>query len=545
MSTDNVEQPVKRKSVADMWREREQALLDKKDQPYKATASPARRPLKNFEEKKVEGAVAATTNDSTNAETSASSNQEAAPSKTASTNAGEASTTTTRRPLSTKSKFAMMGQKHAARPKKLASYQKYQQPAKKNNAKSPNSTNSDAILAEAFDDAVSAQEGNKLSAELSSRRRAPQSDGAEPKPSEYSSLQVSDSASIPKDVHPKVSTDNNDDESNISGLSSPGSPARSSRNQRRSKAMPETPEQDNNMEQESFDSEVFSAGASTVTPRSAESPGLDVVSEAVVADGFVEERDNQVSAFQDAMQKMSLEDIAKDMKEEATAVFDGLNIGSSMAAASEKFSSLFAKKEEAPVQADKSAEAGETPTEGDAAATPAENSETPENAEPKPENAEEEPATETTEAVTETAEPATEDVQPRAAVAEPVEPVATETPETATEETAPALKSDGVADAPDPPLETADSSEVFDPFASSEPADFADFAAFSDDAFSSNFAAPAPAPKPAQPILPKKELSPQRKPVSSPPRRKAPPAQEEVAIEVEYLEDSDDDQADV
>ncbi|CAJ1966973.1 unnamed protein product [Cylindrotheca closterium] len=523
------EQPVKRKSVADMWREREQAVLEKQQQPYKPTASPARRSFKNVEEKKIEGAgVATTNNSSSNAATSATS-------KTASNNSGgEASTT--RRPVSTKSKFAMMGQKHAARPKKLPTYQKYQQPAKKSDPKSPDSTNSDALLGDAFDDAVSEKEGKKLSTELSSRRRFPQSAGNATRPSEYSSLQVSDSASIPKDVHPKLSTDNNDDEqSNISGLSSPGSPARSARNQRRSKAIPESPEHDKGMDQ-SFDSGAYSTGMSTATNRS--SPGRDAVSE-VVADGFVQESDNQVSAFQDAMQKMSLEDIANDIKEEATAVFGG--VGESMAAASQKFSSLFAKKEEAPAQAEKSVEAGESPTEGDAAATetPAENSEEPENVESKPENVKEEPAAESIE-VAEAAEPVTEDVEPVAEVAEPVEPaepVVTEAPQTATKEVS-TEKNDKGADAPDPPLEAADSSEVFDPFASNEPADFADFAAFPADAFSNDFAAPAP-------LVPKKELSQQRKPPSSPPR-KAPLAQEEVAIEVEYLDDdSDDDQADV
>ncbi|KAL3945780.1 MAG: hypothetical protein SGBAC_000169 [Bacillariaceae sp.] len=562
MSTENAEQPVKRKSVADMWRDREQALLEKQKQPFKPTSSPARRSFKNFEEKKNEGADAATTNDSAKVETTASSNREAeTTSKAAAVDAGEASTS--RRPVSTKSKFAMMGQKHAARPKKLPTYQKYQQPSKRSDPKSPMSTNSDALLAEAFDDAVSAQEGNKLSKELSSRRRAPQSDGVEARPSEYSSLQVSDSASIPKDVHPKISSDNNDDESNISGLSSPGSPARSSRNQRRSKVMPETPEQSKNMDQASFDSEGYSAGTSTVSRRSAESPGLDVVAEAVVGEGFVSESDKEVSAFQDAMQKTSLEDIANDIKEEAAAVFGGIGIdkiqndlNESMEAVSQRFSSLFAKKEEGPEQSGKSVEVGEIPAEGNLAATPAANSETPENVEAKPENVEPNPGSEdhkpenaaeelspeTTEAVTETAESATEDAKPVAQAAEPVE---TATPETAGKEAASTQHTVDGGDAPDPPLEAADSSEVFDPFASSEPADFADFSAFPDDAFSNSFAAPAPAPKPVQSILPKKELSAQRKPAGSPTRRKAPPAHEEVAIEVEYLEGSDDDEADV
>lgn len=547
MSTEVAEQPVKRKSVADMWREREQAMLEKQQEPYK-TASPPRRSLKSFEEKKVDGTEAVNTDHAaqTDAETSEAS----------------------RRPVSTKSKFAMMGQKHAARPKKLPSYQQYQQPSKKNDPKPPDSADSDDLLGEAFDDAVAAQEGKKRF-----------SDGADARASEYSSLQVSDSASIPKDVH-RSANDNYDDASNISGLSSPGSPARTSRNQRRANAILETPER-----QGSFDSREEGSAGSTASPveypsnfpeslddlsvavSETLSEGLEAVTDgfnratdAVVNEGFVEESETEASAFHNALQKISLEDIKNDIKEALLIDKIQNDLNESMASASQRISSLFARKEEEPAPAEKSLEDGETPVEGDAATTPVDAESTPETAtEESTEVAAEtvEPVGETvTEAdeaagveVTETEEPASEEPEhesPAEAATETADPAAIETSKNALDEAKPIEGADDVANVPDPPLEIPESSEVFDPFAPAEPEDFAnfaDFSAFPDDAFGSDFAAPAPASKPVDPVLPKQESSPKKKPASSPSRR--PAAQEEVAIEVEYLEDSDDDQADV
>jgi hypothetical protein len=410
--------PAKRTSVADMWRQKEQAMLAKQGAP-KPAPSPARRSFK-FEEKKADATndnrkieVQSSTENSTNAvnswkkQGSFKSSQPTANSNSGdyrskfggTTNAVTSEATreaeavpkvdsnegsTSERTASKKSKFAMMGQKHAARPKKLANFSSYQQQAATadGNPLSPVSMNS-AALSEAFDDVFPDEQGEKLSAELGYKRRAPQSEGLQDssisrqssaaRASEYSSLRVSDSASIPHDVSGGAQrryyaeSDPKDDDSLISGLSSPGSPARSARQQRQNRRSNlESPREEEpkvsaalslgDAHTASFDSEGFSTVTSAMTGansprRSRPKSGLDRVSEAVteavITDGFVNESDTNVTAFQDAVQKMSLADLANDMKEEAKAVFENVSMdkisndfNQSMAAAQESFNRL-------------------------------------------------------------------------------------------------------------------------------------------------------------------------------------------------------------
>jgi hypothetical protein len=405
-------QPAKRTSVVNMWRQKEQDMLAKQGAP-KPAPSPARRSFK-FDEKKVDATsgnskikvqssfnkteVSHSSSNAVNSWKKPGSFKSSQPTANSSSGDDHAATREATREAEAvskvhsaeavpkvdsnegstsertkKNKFAMMGQKHAARPKKLANYSSYQQQAEKANGNplSPVSMDSamdSAALSEAFDDVVPDEQGEKLSAELSSKRRAPQSEGLKDpsisrqsyaaKASEYSSLQVSDSASIPHDVNGgsaqkryyAAESDPKDDDSLISGLSSPGTPSRSVRQQRQNRRSNlESPREEEpkasaaelsvgGSHGASFDSEGFSTVTSAMTGansamtgatpsrRSRPKAGLDQVSEAVITDEFVSESDTNVSAFQDAVQKMSLADLANDMKEEARNVFKNVSM---------------------------------------------------------------------------------------------------------------------------------------------------------------------------------------------------------------------------
>lgn len=559
--------PAKRISVVDMWRQKEQAMLAKQGAPKPAPSpapSPARRSFK-FEEKKVDATndnsktgVQSSTKNTTNAVNSwkkqgsfkssqpiANSNSGDDRSKFDGTThaaareaTGEAEAvpkvdsnegSTSERTPSAKNKFAMMGQKHAARPKKLANYSSYQQQTAKadENPLSPVSMDS-AALSEAFDDMFPDEQGEKLSAGLGSKRRAPQSEGLQDssisrqssaaRASEYSSLQVSDSASIPHDVNGGAQrryyaeSDQKDDDSLISGLSSPGSPARSVRQQRQNRRSKlESPREEEPKlsaalsvgdHTASFDSEGFSTVTSAMTgANSAMSPrrsrnksGLDQVSEAVITDGFVTESDTNVTAFQDAVQKTSLIDLANDMKEEAKAVFGNVsmdkisnNFNQSMATAKESFNRLSFNRL---VQGGNNAiETGPEQKEGEP--NEAENNE----GEPK-----------------EVEQHVTEQEDSEQKEGDQKEGEQNEADWSGLFQTEPAAQSQ-LAVQTEPVPKEPEKEELEQEAEKSMPV----------------AAPPPPAPKKVLTL----------------PKRQAPPVEEEVAIEVEYLEESDDEEGDV
>eukprot|EP00980_Cylindrotheca_fusiformis_P018493 scaffold6124_cov122-Cylindrotheca_fusiformis.AAC.12 len=394
-SAEGPPKPAKRTSVVDMWRKKEQAMLEKQGAPAVAP-SPVRRSFK-FEEKKHDVTNNVTKTEPTPAPTStltpeAKTNEVNTWKKQESSNAvqclppdsnvgdvgsnfgGTTNTITHRadtiskgesnyvspseKTSSSKNKFGIVGQRHTFRPATLQNHSSYQEQAgnDRTDSFSPLSMNS-GVLSEAFDDVVKDEQGEKLSAELTSTRRGPQSHGLQQaasrqssasKASQYASLQVSDSASIPQDVHgirsqPFRKNDQKDeDDSLVSGLSSPGSPAVSNQQKRQNrKYKVESPREEKQNEESviesiddgqmeaNLDSEGVSTDTSALTGPEIPRPksGLDKASEAVITDEFVTESDTNVSAFQKAVQKMSLADLAYDMSDEAKAVFGNIDMG--------------------------------------------------------------------------------------------------------------------------------------------------------------------------------------------------------------------------
>jgi hypothetical protein len=221
---------------------------------------------------------------------------------------------------------------------------------------------------------------------------------------------------------------------------------------------------------------------------------LDQVSEAVITDGFVTESDTNVTAFQDAVQKTSLIDLANDMKEEAKAVFGNVsmdkisnNFNQSMATAKESFNRLSFNRL---VQGGNNAiETGPEQKEGEP--NEAENNE----GEPK-----------------EVEQHVTEQEDSEQKEGDQKEGEQNEADWSGLFQTEPAAQSQ-LAVQTEPVPKEPEKEELEQEAEKSMPV----------------AAPPPPAPKKVLTL----------------PKRQAPPVEEEVAIEVEYLEESDDEEGDV
>jgi hypothetical protein len=244
------------------------------------------------------------------------------------TNRGVAKTTNddyNSSPHKSKNKFARMGQRHASRPKTLNTTATTKAP----NPLSP--SNDSAALSEAFQATVNEQEGEKLSAELTQRRKYNSE-------SEHSSLKVSDSAPVPKNLQQAA-----DEASFISGLSSVGSAGRSARHNRNQfrqyqkapgEAKTLTPN-NNTGSHEKFrqdpsisphlrdhvESEMDATANTSFTDQKSQpkhrrvKSNMDKATEAIMDDQFVSQNEQEISEFQKAVSALSLREIASDLRE--------------------------------------------------------------------------------------------------------------------------------------------------------------------------------------------------------------------------------------